>query len=139
MSAWSFGKELTVFGLVRKASESIVRRYVGFPNARNLPGVISLLHPDCCLIDSFGDRIDGRDAVVAATERFFDLEPSFHMRINALIEHQGDILLRGETQASRPEFHANATWRARIENDLILCWQSFGLQASARLAHLLGG
>lgn len=118
--------------------QKIVRRYVAFLNARNVIGLSSLLHPDCCLIDSYGERIEGRDAVMQATNRFFELEPNFYLRIDTLVVHERDIMLRGQAIATRPEFSADAMWRASVESGLIMCWQSFGPNASARLAKMLG-
>ena len=123
---------------IRQSPEAIVRRYVGYLNGRDMDGVASLLHPRCQLIDAFGGRIEGHTNVVGATQRLFILEPKFHVRIKTLVMHEGDVLLRGHTSAERAEFQAEAMWRARVEDGLIICWQSFGPEPSARLAELLG-
>ena len=128
-----------MFALNRHSPKAIVQRYVRCLNARDLGGLSSLIHPHCQLIDSFGGRIEGHDAIVAATERFFALEPHFHLTVDKLVEHEGDILLRGRTTATRPEFQAEAMWRACVEDRLVACWQSFGPSPSARLADVLGG
>lgn len=107
-------------------------------NARDLAGIAALLHPDCRLIDSYGEWIDGPNAVIAATERLFALDSAFKIRIDTLVELEGEIFLRGRTFAERAEFQANAFWRARIEDGLIRSWQSFGPVPSGHLARILG-
>ncbi|RYG87259.1 MAG: nuclear transport factor 2 family protein [Alphaproteobacteria bacterium] len=130
--------EFGVFRIGLRSARRMVRRYVAFLNARDLDGIAGLLHERCCLVDRYGDRIEGREAVIRATERFFELEPHFYLRIDALVEHEGDIMLRGQAIATRPEFQADAMWRVSFEHGLISCWASFGPHASARLAQLLG-
>ncbi|WP_133365758.1 nuclear transport factor 2 family protein [Qipengyuania sediminis] len=128
-----------MFGLGRRSGKRIVRRYVACLNARDLNGVAALLHPDCRFIDSHGEWIEGRDAIIAATQRFFAIEPRFRMRLDSVVDHGGEILIRGEALASRPEFTADALWCSRVEEGKVVFWQSFGPQTSPRLARILSG
>ena len=128
-----------MFGLGRRSGKAIVRQYIGCLNARDLDGVAALLHPECRFIDSHGEWIEGRDAIIAATARFFAIEPRFRIKVDSLSDHQGEILLRGKASASRPEFTTDALWRARVEQGGIVYWQSFGPQTSPRLARILAG
>jgi hypothetical protein len=128
-----------VFGLGRPSAKTIVRRYVACLNARDLPGVAALLHPQCRFIDSHGEWIEGRSNIIAATERFFAIEPAFRLRIDTLVEHEGEILLKGEASAMHDEFNKDALWRARVEDNLVVYWQSFGPQGSPHLARILRG
>ena len=115
-----------MFALGRPSAKAIVRRYLACLNARDIDGVAALLHPDCRLIDSYGEWIEGADRIIAATKRLLTLEPAFRIRVDALVEHEGEIFLRGKTFAESAEFLADAFWRARVEDSLIKCWQSFG-------------
>lgn len=128
-----------MFGLGRGSAKTIVRRYVACLNARDLPGVAALLHRECRFIDSHGEWIEGSANVIAATKRFFAIEPAFRLEVDALVEHEGDILLRGRALATHEEFSRDALWRARVEDSLVICWQSFGPQGSPRLARILRG
>lgn len=128
-----------MFGLGRPSGKVIVRRYIACLNARNVPGVSALLHPECRLIDSHGQWIEGRGAIIAATERFFAIEPDFRLVIHAIVETDGEILLRGESFATLEEFRRNALWRARVQDGLIIYWQSFGPDGSPDLARILRG
>jgi hypothetical protein len=128
-----------MFGFGRQSDKTIVRRYIACLNARNLAGIEELLHADCRFIDSHGEWIEGRQAIVAATERFFAIEPAFRLQIDTLIEHDEEILLKGKALATQEEFRKDALWRARVEDRLIILWQSFGPQGSPRLARILRG
>ena len=128
-----------MFGLRRSASKKVVRRYVACLNARDSEGIAVLLHPDCRFIDSHGEWIEGRDAIIAATRRFFSLERRFRLTIDTIVEHDGEILLRGRADAEREEFRRDALWKARVEDGAIVCWQSFGPQSAPRLARILRG
>ena len=126
-----------MFGLGRSTAKAIVRRYVARLNARDVDGIAALLHPSCRLIDSHGEWIEGREAIVAATRRFFELEGQFRLKLHTLVEHDGEWLLRGSTAAERSEFRTEALWRARVEDGLVIFWQSFGPQSSPRLTRIL--
>jgi ketosteroid isomerase-like protein len=126
-----------LFGLGNSAAKKVVRRYVACLNARDLDGVAALLHPECRFIDSHGDWIEGREAIIAATRHFFAIEHRFRLTLETIVEHDGEILLRGKADAEREEFRQDALWKARIEDGAILCWQSFGPQSAPRLARIL--
>jgi hypothetical protein len=128
-----------VFGLGRRSAKSVVRRYVACLNARDVAGIGALLHPACRFIDSHGEWIEGRENIIAATARFFAIEPAFRLAIEAVIEHRGEILLRGKALATHEEFRRDALWLAQVEDGLVRCWQSFGPQGSPRLARILRG
>lgn len=128
-----------VFGLGKPSGKQIVRRYVAALNARDIAGIAPLLHPRCRFIDSHGEWIEGREAIVAATQRFFAIEPRFRLRIDSVVEHDGELLLRGEAFASNPLFADDAIWSARIEDGGIVFWQAFGPQSAPRLARILSG
>lgn len=126
-----------MFGWGKSTDGKIVRRYVAALNARDVDRVAELLHPDCRFIDSHGEWIEGRDAIIAATRRFFALEKAFRLKLDAVIEHDGEVLLRGKAEAEQPEFRRDALWKARVEGGKIIFWQSFGPQDSPRLARIL--
>lgn len=127
-----------MFGLGGSRAKKTVRRYVVCLNARDVEGVAALLHPDCRFIDSHGEWIEGREAIIAATRRFFAIEPKFRLTLEAVVEHDGEVLLRGKTDAEHAEFRQDALWKARIEEGTIVFWQSFGPHSSPRLARILG-
>lgn len=126
-----------MFGLGRPTARKVVRRYVDRLNARDVDGIALLLHPHCRFIDSHGEWIEGREAIVAATRRFFAIERKFRLNLEAVVEHEGEVLLRGKASAERAEFRQDALWKARVEGGKIIFWQSFGPQSSPRLARIL--
>lgn len=126
-----------MFGLGRTTAKTIVRRYIACLNARDVDGIGALLHPRCRFIDSHGEWIEGREAIIAATRRFFALESRFHLKLNTLVDQEGEVLLRGESTAELEEFRRESLWRARTEEGRIIFWQSFGPQSSPRLARIL--
>lgn len=128
-----------MFGLGNSTSKKVVRRYVACLNARDLDGIAVLLHPNCRFVDSHGEWIEGRNAIIAATRRFFSLERRFRLTLHAIVEHDGEILLRGKADAEHEEFRQDALWKARVENGAIIFWQSFGPQTAPRLARILRG
>ncbi len=128
-----------MFGFGSSTAENVIRRYVALLNARDSEGIAALLHPDCRFIDSRGEWIDGRDNVALATERFFALEPRFVLTADSVIPHKGEVLLRGTTSAERPELRTDILWRARVEQRLLILWQSYGPSSSLHLARILGG
>lgn len=126
-----------MFGFSRRSAKRIVRRYVTCFNRRDIAGIADLLHPDCCLIDNFGERIEGRASVVEATRQLFAMDPDLSLRVDTVVEHEGDLMLRGHASASIPELAGPAMWRATCKEGLIICWQSFGPDEQAHLVEML--
>lgn len=128
-----------MFGFGSKSAETIVKRYVALLNARDRDGIAALLHANCRFVDSRGEWIDGHDNIVLATDRFFALEPRFVLTADSVVQHQGEVLLRGSTSAERPELRTDMLWRARVDHGKLVFWQSYGPSSSLHLARILGG
>lgn len=128
-----------MFGLGRKKSVKVVDRYVSALNARDSGRIAYLLAPDCRYVDSQGDYIEGREAIVDATERFFDLEQHYRLSPTSRVERDGEVLLRGSASADDPRLSTDTLWKARVQRGKITHWQSYGPPDAPHLARIIGG
>lgn len=126
-----------MFGWKTRRPVKVARKYVAAVNARDVQGVASLLADECRYVDSRGDWIDGRENVLTATRRFFELEENFRFEDTEMVLHDGDVLIRGSTSADDPRLAQDTLWRARVEDGKIAHWQSFGAGEPVALVRIL--
>jgi hypothetical protein len=124
-----------VFG--RSAPLKTSRRYVDCVNARDLDGLRELLSHDCRLIDARGDWIDGREDCLKALERFFALEPNYHLHIETIGRHRDEVLITGYTTADDPRFATSTAFRLRADARHLHEWQSYSAVRGPRICRLL--
>lgn len=114
----------------------VVERFVAAVNARDLKGIEALAADDMRYVDSAGGYFQGRDTVVEATRRFFEIERDYTFRDLEISMDDKDVLLRGRVTASDERLTHDTLWRARTAGDKIVHWQSYG-EDSPALARIL--
>ena len=95
--------------------------------------------PACRFIDSGGEAIVGKENCVAASRRFFELEPAFRLTIDSAAVHGDEVLITGHASASDSRLAQDEQWRARIDRGKVVEWQSYSRHRPVRLAHILAG
>ena len=123
--------------LFKNASIRVVRAYIDAFNARDLAGVERLLAPECKFIASKGGYVEGREAAVEATRRFFAMPIEFALEASELVRHGDDVLVRGEMRSSDPHLANDSLWRARSDGRHLLEWQSFARGNALPFARLV--
>ncbi|GEM_PF-931556 len=121
----------------RKKPFSIVQSYIAALNDHDAAAMISLLHPDACLVDSRGACVAGYEDSVEAVHAFLALDAGFQMHIDSYAMHGDDVLMRGSIEADDPRLATNTLWMARVQDGKLRRWQSFGNADSVALAHIL--
>lgn len=132
-----FAEGAQMFGLQSKKSIPVTRRYIAALNARDPEAIESLLAENCRVVDSRGGWVEGRDAVMQATRRFFEIEHRFKVEESSMVMRAGDVLIRGRTRASDPRLAQDTLWLARVRDGRVTYWQSFGAGNPPALARIL--
>jgi ketosteroid isomerase-like protein len=123
--------------LFTSSSVRAVERYVKALNARDADAIAKFIAPNCRMVDSRGDWIEGYDTVLLATRRFIELEPDFTLHVEHISQHGEDILLRGHVDADHPELSKDCLWLARVDNGQIAYWQNFAPGEPPALARIV--
>ena len=126
-----------MFGLQSRKPIPVTRRYIAALNARDPDAMEELLAENCRVVDSRGGWVEGRDAVMNATRRFFEMEPRFTVQESSMVMRAGDVLIRGRAKASDPRLAQDTLWIARVRDGRVVYWQSFGAGEPPALARIL--
>ena len=114
----------------------VAMQLVAALNTRSSRRVSELITPDCRFIDNTGGTIEGAQAIGAATERFFELDPSFRLEITGKTVRGDDALLSGHSRSNEPSLNHDTLWRAKVRGRKISEFQSYGTQP-VRLSQIL--
>lgn len=115
-----------MFGFRKRQDIKQVRRYIAALNERDADTMIGMLHEKCCFVDSKAFCVEGRADCASSIRNFLKIETGFRLTTEAFSVRDGDVLVRGHTEANDPSFSHDTLWVARVENGKLAYWQSFG-------------
>ena len=124
---------------LRNRSVRIVERFIDAVNRRDLDGVGAVISDDFRIVDSQGEWLEGRDEVLRAHARFFELEPNFNLSAESKVARGDEVLVKGSVTASDPSLALDTLWKARVAGDKVTYFQSFGPPEAPHLARALAG
>jgi ketosteroid isomerase-like protein len=114
-------------------SESVVRSFIDSINSHEPGTIVALCTPDHLFIDSLGNRIKGRAAVLPAWQGYFSLFPNYRVAISHVLAVGPVVAVFGIASAriaiARKAPHSSwsipAAWRAVLKGRLISEWQVY--------------
>ncbi len=119
--------------------ETVVKRYIDAMNRQSVNDIAVLLADNVRFIDARGDWIEGRPDVLLAAQRLFALDPALRIDVEQMTPHGSFVLLRGQTRGSLEMFNQRMLWRAMVEANHIVSFQSFTSGDPPPLVRMLMG
>lgn len=123
----------------RQSPTNIVAAFIRAANDHDAAALAAVLSPDARYIDSNGDAIRGRDAVIAALMRLHELAPDFRFEINDTSQRGDYVLLSGQAISQDARLTKDTQWRALVEHGQLVEWQSYSPTLAPSMARILAG
>lgn len=115
-------------------TREIVEAFVGAVNSGKAEKIIGAMHPDAVFIDSLGDRLEGKNALLDGWRGYLRLFPDYRIGIETMFVEEREALLHGWAGATlhqhgRPlaggGWRIPAAWRAVTDARRVTLWQVF--------------
>lgn len=115
-------------------TREIVEAFVDAINGQRAERVVPLMERSAVFIDSLGNRVEGREALLAAWRAYFQLFPDYRIEIENIFvdEHvamlhgwAGGTLHRGGRAVENGRWRIPAAWRAVTDAKRVLLWQVY--------------
>ena len=115
-------------------TREIVEDFVKAINSGRAEKVVQGMHLDAVFIDSLGNRIEGRKALLDGWRGYYQLFPDYRIEVEGMIVEDQEALLRGWASgtlrrggrtAEGGNWRIPAAWRAVTDSRRVLLWQVF--------------
>jgi len=115
-------------------TREIVEAFVNAVNSGKPEKIVGAMHPDAVFIDSLGDRLEGRNALLDGWRGYLRLFPDYRIGIEAMFVEEREALLHGWAAGTlhrhgRPiadgAWRIPAAWRAQTDVRRVTLWQVF--------------
>jgi ketosteroid isomerase-like protein len=116
------------------ATREIVEAFVDAINSRRAERVVSLMERNGAFVDSLGNRVEGREALLAGWRGYFQLFPDYRIQIEGMLVDEQETMLHGWAEGTlhrggRPveggAWRIPAAWRAIADARRVLLWQVY--------------
>lgn len=116
------------------ATREIVEAFVAAINGGHAERVVPLMDRNGVFIDALGNRIAGREALLAGWRAYFQLFPDYRIEVEAILVDEEEAMLRGWAggtihRGGRPveggAWRIPAAWRALADVKRIRLWQVY--------------
>ena len=113
---------------------AIVEAFVAAVNSGRPEKIVGAMHADAVFIDSLGNRIEGKAALLDGWRGYLRLFPDYRVEIEAIFVEDREAMLHGWAGATlhrdgrRMEdggWRIPAAWRAATDSRRITLWQVF--------------
>lgn len=115
-------------------TREIVEDFVKAINSGRAEKVVERMHLEAVFIDSLGNRIEGRKALLDGWRGYYQLFPDYRIEVEAMIAEDreamlrgwaGGTLRRGGRSVEGGSWRIPAAWRAVTDSRRVLLWQVF--------------
>ena len=124
----------------------LVQRFIAAINGQDVEALAALMPENHVFVDSSGEAVRDRDAIIRAWERFFRMFPDYRIEVHRILESDGTVGVFGAARGTwspdgilREEDHWEipAAWQANIRDGRISVWRVFADLEPVR--RILGG
>jgi len=114
--------------------EKIILAFVERINQHDPKGLVALMTEDHLFIDSLGNRIKGKEKMLAAWQGYFAMMPDYHIQIEKTFDSKDEVVLFGTARGTyavegklikENQWEIPAAWRAVVQNGLVKEWQVY--------------
>ena len=92
---------------------------------QNIRQISDLMTEDHRFIDRAGKVVRGKENMIRAWVKFFELFPEYQNTFERVETHNNDVILYGYATWKEGEAPDHAIWTATIENDLVAEWRIY--------------
>ena len=116
------------------AAREIVEAFVDAINGGRPERIVPLMDRNGVFIDSLGNRIEGREALLAGWRAYLALFPDYRIEIDGMLVDEGQVMLhgraggtlhRGGRAVEGGAWRTPAAWRAVTDAKRVLLWQVY--------------
>lgn len=104
---------------------TVVSRFNGFINARDIEGLSAMMTDDHIFIDSANRQVIGKVDCIRAWKGFFAAFPDYQNHFEHVSAHAELIVLMGRTSCSDARLDGAALWSARVRDEQVSEWRVF--------------
>jgi ketosteroid isomerase-like protein len=105
--------------------KAIVLQFNEYIDKQNIDGLASLMTADHTFIDSGNNIIHGKEKVLEAWSRFFELFPDYRNVFEKLESQNNFILITGHSICSDKRLDGPALWTAKIKDNKVAEWRVY--------------
>ncbi|MBV9882589.1 MAG: nuclear transport factor 2 family protein [Sphingomonadaceae bacterium] len=122
-------------------TRDIVEAFVGAINSGKAERIVNLMDRNAVFVDALGDRLEGRDALLAGWGAYLRLFPDYRIEIEATFVDEPEAMLhgwagatlhRGGRPADNGGWRIPAAWRAVTDARRVLLWQVYADNQAVR-------
>jgi len=115
-------------------TREIVEAFVEAINGGRAERLVPLMDRNGAFIDSLGNRIEGREALLAGWRAYFQLFPDYRIELDGMLVDEQEAMLhgwaggtlhRGGGPVEGGRWRIPAAWRAVTDARRMLCWQVY--------------
>ena len=110
------GGIFSIWGRRRRDSIDVARDALDSLNARDWDGFRDTVNERLVYIDSFEQRIEGREAFIDAFRQFAKATPGLRAETDTYSHGSDSILVRGTLLADDPDFRSDTLWQVEVRD-----------------------
>lgn len=111
-------------------NKETVLAFVERINAHDVEGLVALMSNDHVFIDPYGNRLSGKEKLIAGWRGYYEWFPDYKIEVNDSFEGRESVALFGFAggsfkNKSGASWRLPAAWRATVKNGRVTLWQVF--------------
>jgi limonene-1,2-epoxide hydrolase len=113
---------------------NVVAAFIAAINRHALGAISDLMTENHTFVDSLGQNVSGREAMISAWKAYFGMFPDYEIRVERMLTENGIVAVFGSASGTYkgkrglvPENRIvmPAAWRAGVENGKVKLWQVY--------------
>jgi uncharacterized protein (TIGR02246 family) len=117
-----------------RETRAVIEAFVAAVNSGRPEKIVAAMSPDALFIDSLGNRIEGKAALLDGWRAYLQLFPDYRVEVEAIFVDDRAAMLHGWAgatlnRAGQPvdggRWRIPAAWRAVTDSRRVLLWQVF--------------
>ncbi|OGC93491.1 MAG: hypothetical protein A2142_05280 [candidate division Zixibacteria bacterium RBG_16_48_11] len=115
-------------------AKEIILTFVEKINQHDPQGIVVLMTEDHIFTDSGGQTISGKVKMLSAWQRYFQVMPDYHIRVEKIFQNQDEVVLLGIARGTyavdgkllkENRWKIPAAWRGVVQDGLVKEWQVY--------------
>ena len=111
-------------------ARKVILAFVEAMNAHDLTALGDLMTDDHTFIDAHGNRVTGREQMLAGWRGYFEWFPDYWIEVSDIFENENDFAMCGFAGGSfkgvaDKTWRLPAAWKATVKDGRVALWQVF--------------
>lgn len=123
---------LTKSEAVHSKTFSTVLNFIQSVNNQSITQIVLSLSEETIFCNSQGKEIRGKDNVLRAWMKYFELFPDYYIDAEHILEKEGVVLITGHSGGTYKNLKDDdcrwrlpSAWKVQLENEQIILWQVY--------------